>query len=446
MRYYYIIKVILILIFSHKTYADFKMQSLSFPVSKGTILPLEPSSLSTVDLVYFKDFSYPDAQSIPHVHGCFLLKESVHNHSKGVLLRCREHMRLLRSSKQIILWRREEKRRGFILLQSGDHYIKAHIVSLKSHLSLNDDTHYLQSSTTGMVTGVFISHVVSANTYTVKNRQTGLTSLIHVTPLHRFYVVNRHAFIPIKDIASTDRLEDSEGRGMQLICGADRKNHCGTSYNTGIPTEVFNMEVHRRHTYFVSGANVLVHNMCNGSKKKPVKKEHTAISMHEEDNMESAGTTYDAITGKNIPADTAFYLVVQDDPYSDFSEGRIEEGGYSPESFFRHYSLDGSTMKSPTTKNYVSGVADYYNNRIEIKYVPALYGEYLRRGHVLKPGPEINENSALFGRQISTREKMIAMFAPLCFKVYLYDESNFAEDFSVALLVLYNAMKWVIYS
>ena len=441
MIYSYISSLILMLICSLHIYADSSVKPLIFPVSEGTVLPLVSSSLSTVDLAYFKDFSYPDAQSIPHVHGCFLLKESVHNHSKGVLLRCREHMRLLHSSKQIILWRREEKCRGFISLQSGNHYIKAHIVSLKSHLSLNDDTHYLQTSTTGMVTGVFISHVVSANTYTVKNRQTGLTSLIHVTPLHRFYVVNRHAFIPIKNIVSTDILEDSEGRSMQLICDTDRKNNCGTSYNTGIPTEVFNMEVHGRHTYFVSGANVLVHNMCNDGKTKSVEKGNIAISMPEE-HMESAGTIKDCISQENIQADTAFYLVVKDNPHSTIMTGKIEDSSaYSPESFFGYYyTRDNVDMKSPISRQQVLGIADYYGKRLELSDMPALHYEYLRRGHITDIGPGINVANSLYGRPASLPFPLIGKFCTLLLAgiptLYFHSGVNAVGQFPSASMLL----------
>ena len=398
MKCYYVIKIILIFIFSQHIHADSRAKPLAFPVSKGTVLPLASSSLSMVDLVYFKDFSYPDAQSIPHVHGCFLLKESMSNHSKKVLLRCREHMRLLRSSRQIILWRREEKRRGFILLQSGDHYIKVHTASFKSHLSFTKKMHHLQTSAIGVVTGVFISHVISVNTYTVKNSQTGLTSLIHATPEHRFYVVNRHAFIPIKDIASTDRLEDSEGRDMQLICGADRNNHCGTSYNTGIPTEVFNMEVHGRHTYFVGSTNVLVHNMCNDNlPESPDKGRGTPTPA--KGAIESARTVKDCISQESIPVDTAFYLVVKDNSYSTIGTGEIEKNhAYSPESFFRHYAHNQNDMRSPTTRRQALGIADNYGNRVELNEIYDLYHEYIRRGHTIDLGPGVNIHRDLLGR------------------------------------------------
>ena len=118
----------------------------------------------------------------------------------------------------------------------------------------------------GFITGRFLIWKPNVRSYTFHNITTGSIVHINATPSHRFYVLNRKKFISIKNILSSDKLITSKGESIALLCPPGRYNHCGKSYNKGIPVPVYNLEVYNRHQYFVSTAKLLVHN-CTGFKK-----------------------------------------------------------------------------------------------------------------------------------------------------------------------------------
>ena len=63
-------------------------------------------------------------------------------------------------------------------------------------------------------------------------------------------------------LSSTDELLNNTGQQIKLICSAGHTEHCGIPLNSMIPTPVYNLEIDKNHTYFVSGIKLLVHNNC----------------------------------------------------------------------------------------------------------------------------------------------------------------------------------------
>ncbi len=119
------------------------------------------------------------------------------------------------------------------------------------------------------VIGRFVRYAPIVKTYTFKNVNTGRITTINATPNHPFYVENKYKFVPIEDVTSNDRLVNSAGQVIKLICNNGQNKHCGKLYNTnGKPIPVYNVEVYQKHVYFIGDDRVLVHNVCGKLEQK----------------------------------------------------------------------------------------------------------------------------------------------------------------------------------
>ena len=96
----------------------------------------------------------------------------------------------------------------------------------------------------------------------LKTQKTGKTVSINATPSHPVYVRNKATFIPMDSLSSTDELLDNTGQQIKLICSASHTKHCGLSLKNTTPALIYNLEINKKHTYFVSDIKLLVHNNC----------------------------------------------------------------------------------------------------------------------------------------------------------------------------------------
>ena len=112
------------------------------------------------------------------------------------------------------------------------------------------------------VISTFKRYAPVVKTYTFQDLTSGKMSTINATPNHPFYVKNKDAFIPIENVVPTDKLVNSSGQTIKLICDKGTSSHCGKLYNIGgKPIPVYNLEVYQRHVYFVGNESILVHNV-----------------------------------------------------------------------------------------------------------------------------------------------------------------------------------------
>ena len=111
------------------------------------------------------------------------------------------------------------------------------------------------------VIGKFKRYAPIAKTYMFKNLTTGKVSTVNATPNHPFYVKNKKAFVPIQDVSSSDQLISATGQKIELVCLSGKITHCGIQYKYGRPAPVYNLEVYRKHVYFVGKNELLVHNV-----------------------------------------------------------------------------------------------------------------------------------------------------------------------------------------
>ena len=111
----------------------------------------------------------------------------------------------------------------------------------------------------GMVTGIFMRHTLDTREYTLGNKKNHTISTLISTPDHPVYVKNKKAFIPIDTVPSYDELSN---KNIHILCREHRLSHCRIPYHSQELTEVYNIEVHKKHTCFVGNEPILVHNIC----------------------------------------------------------------------------------------------------------------------------------------------------------------------------------------
>ena len=225
-----------------------------------------PTHLKMIKIVYFHDFPQSKKQNHSITDGCF---STLTLPASGLplvsVLRCREYAYLLRPEATIKYWKTSQKRYGFIkfsLSETGINQVDAHIISVTSapvdKLRLNHP-----EKNTQVVTGIFLRHSMNVKQYGFKKENINSISTVNVTGNHRFYVANKHRFIAIKKIGPTDRLITDAGESIRVVCHANARSHCGKSYSPGEAVRVYNLEINRKHTYFVSRATILAHNSCD---------------------------------------------------------------------------------------------------------------------------------------------------------------------------------------
>ena len=219
-----------------------------------------------VHFISYHDFPYQKKWRHEHIQGCFRLKSPGGRN----YLRCKEQTNLIRSKKQLDIFLNEQKQTGHVNLHTPDNE-RAYIISItesgQKRTTENTDnmlsvlkTSALKTSVSNtFVSGTFMHHVMAVKKYTFKTA-TGNREKITVTPQHRFYVLNKRQFIPIKNITPTDRLITSSGKTASLIhteCYPEK------SCKSDRPIAVYNIETNRKHTYFAGKNRILVHNGCS---------------------------------------------------------------------------------------------------------------------------------------------------------------------------------------
>ncbi len=224
--------------------------------------PITPKTWEEVDFVYYHDFPCKVTCIDKIIPGC----RKANNDRGKVVLRCTEHMNLLRPKTMVRQWQQEQKKQGRVsvtIKEFGVNNVHGYITAIKpttvntTHLDIN-------RSHQSPAIAFFGRHVLKVRTYQFKDVNTEQIISISATPEHRFYVKNYNAFVPIQDLSPKDNLISATGHQIHLLCKGNRNSHCGVSYGVkGVPVEVYNLEVYQKHRYFVGKAQILVHNTCH---------------------------------------------------------------------------------------------------------------------------------------------------------------------------------------
>ena len=202
-----------------------------------------------IHFIYYHDFSWRTTWQHINIQGCHQFKSS----RKISVLRCKEQVNLVRSGKLINALLHRQNKTGHVNLNVSRH---AYIVAVTEYYKKNKSEH---TDNTISVSGTFMHHVMDTKEYTFRTSQ-GTTEKITATPQHRFYVLNKQQFLPIKNISSTDLLITSSGKTAHIIY---LECHRKKIYKINKPTTVYNIEINNKHTYFVGKNNILVHNWCS---------------------------------------------------------------------------------------------------------------------------------------------------------------------------------------
>ena len=211
-------------------------------------------NLKDIDIIYYHDFSSEAVEVSENNRDCFY----PWFHSE--IVRCKERAQLLRSADVVNKWWLQQSRQGYFLFTDSDIGIKAehaYIIRVHNFSHKESSDEYLADR----VTGKIIRHALNVETYTFLNLKTGAISTINATANHRFYVLNRQAFIPVSKIIPADRLINKAGERLRLLCSKRMGKH-GVSDSKKRLLSVHNLEVYSRHTYFAGKNRVLVHNGC----------------------------------------------------------------------------------------------------------------------------------------------------------------------------------------
>ena len=220
------------------------------------------ASLSTskeLHVIYYDYFPWHDSYRYTGHKGCIRLEKNT-GRAGTTVLKCMEHLKLLVATQTAREWLSMQQRRGYFSLTINSlnvHKARARVLTAQFS-GFNPD-----SMQRGVVTGISSRHVTDVRKYFIKNRHTQTVAAITVTPEHLFYVVNKHAFIPIKDISADDVFITRDGYHADLVCDAGGGNHCGIPWHNGEVVRVYNLEVNQGHQYFAGRDGLLVHNVCN---------------------------------------------------------------------------------------------------------------------------------------------------------------------------------------
>ena len=229
-------------------------------------------NLPTVDITYFHDFPGQKKTTQHNAPECYTPECFVLLNPSPVaglpalpVLRCKERIRLLRSHAVIQHWKKIQAQNGFIkfnLPEFGINHVKATVTEAISPPVNKTPSSVLRYMHTDIITGTFISHTANVKKYHFKEEKTGRTVSINVTDNHRFYVKNKHTFIPIKEISPNDQMITATGNGIRLLCAKNKLHDCGQPYNAGQITTVYNVETGHQHMYFAGDTAILAHNDC----------------------------------------------------------------------------------------------------------------------------------------------------------------------------------------
>ena len=245
------------LVFSVSLFLNIMTAFAALPLAQNNHASVNTTGLLKVNIVYYRDFPYKKDYANQQLKNCITL-------FKAGIIRCKEQVSLLRPEKIVKGWQQTRNKKGylpFVLKKYGITHVKAHITEVtpaeSAHMSKNSS---MPTSPYAPVTGIFIRHVLDVRQYTFKNLKTNVVFFVTATPDHPVYAVNRQAFIGISQLSPEDTLLSARGEKIELVCPDNAKNGCGTAFNRGKITSVYNIESSQRHTYFVQSENMLVHN------------------------------------------------------------------------------------------------------------------------------------------------------------------------------------------
>ena len=239
-------------------------------VNKGYSLNKKMSvvqnELKKIDLVYYDRFPYKKSYDGIKAPEC--IRSPVSRQQTGsVFLLCREHITLLRPASVIRLWQRQQRLKGYIpfsMKEFGIFNVHAYITGVKKYISVTKNNIIPDSV---HVTGKFIRYTREVNRYIIKDKQTNAISVINATPNHPFYVINKHKFIPISKISLSDSLVTLSNHPAYLMFSSSNDFSPKTGSKKNKLTHVYNIEIEKKHIYFISKLNILVHNPCESLKK-----------------------------------------------------------------------------------------------------------------------------------------------------------------------------------
>ena len=304
------------LLFAHNTLPSYDTLSINRDIWKE------------VHIVYNQDFPYKQHYKKQKIKGCKKTYISSASNNKTEtkktvpVLRCTEHIKLLRPDKTVNHWMQiQHEKHFFPLTLSTFNFVNIHakITAIRPVKPDNDQV-FLHNKQTKKVTGQFERHTVNVKKYTFRNIKTGKTIIVNATPEHPVYVKNRAAFVPMDLLRTKDYLLNNVGQEIRLICYGNGMQHCGESLHNNIPLPVYNLEIDHHHTYFVSDIRLLVHNICELAKKlyekipnliqnKAIKdEEESFLSLKSPEDVQLAFKALSEIEEGNIACDSLLIL------------------------------------------------------------------------------------------------------------------------------------------
>ena len=227
--------------------------------------PYSDTSWVKLTLIYYHDIFCSEECRKYIIDGCSKITGQLNK------LMCREEVQLIRPEILAETWNKRQYQQGYIDLtikESGIEHVKAHIISIipfipKSPRKGSGDV------SAQWVTGLFKRHVLNVVYYTFKNINTGEISGIHATPDHEFYLKNRRTFLPVREITEKDILITGKGDNVKLVKSNVNTGMTGDN-KVNIPVLTYNLEIWKKHTYFVGSYGILVHNTCQCGKCKMI--------------------------------------------------------------------------------------------------------------------------------------------------------------------------------
>ncbi len=222
---------------------------------------ITPKTWEEIDFTYYDNYPFKASYADKVISGC---KKAFNTEGKAVL-RCTEHMNLLRPKSIVKLWQQIQQKQGWVpvtIKEFGINNVYGHVTAIKPD-TINTTHLEIKQIHKSPAIATFERHVLEVRTYTFKDLKTGKFNKITATPNHKFYVANKKKFEQIQNVSPKDRLVSATGDQVHVVCESGKENHCGVSYGVkGVPVAVYNLEVYRRHRYFVGKENILVHNIC----------------------------------------------------------------------------------------------------------------------------------------------------------------------------------------
>ena len=222
---------------------------------------IDQSRLEEIDLIYYDRFPYKKDYNGIKMPECTRAPARQRQKTGDVLL-CKEHIALLRPASVIKLWQRQQRLKGYIpfsMKEFGIINVHAYITGVKKYIPVMKNNTEPDSI---HVTGKFIRYTREVNHYTIKDKQTNIISVVDATPTHPFYVKNKHKFIPISKVLPSDSLVTLSNHEAYLIHSGSNNFPLKINNKKNKLTCVYNIEIEKKHIYFISKLNILVHNPC----------------------------------------------------------------------------------------------------------------------------------------------------------------------------------------